>query len=128
MRKFVSILALIAMVLGMAAFQCSSTELTSARLYIQQKNYDKAIEVLEQEVAKNPNSSEGLYLLGYVHGENRNIEKMIENFDKSLKVDDFFESNITDSKNFHQSPKVFRIIELIPYTEVAWKSEKDSSE
>ena len=36
------------------------------------------------------------------------------------------ENVIIDSKNFHQSPKVFRIIELIPYNEVAWKSEKDS--
>ena len=52
------------MVLGMAAFQCSSTELTSARLYIQQKNYSKAIEVLEQEVAKNPKSVNSLMNLG----------------------------------------------------------------
>ena len=28
-----------------SGFQCSSTELTSARLYIQQKNFDKAIDV-----------------------------------------------------------------------------------
>jgi len=101
MRKFVSILVLIAMVLGVAAFQCSSTELTSARLYIQQKNYDKAIGVLEQEVAKNPNSAEGFYLLGYVYGENGDIEKMIENFDKSLKIDNSFEASISDSKKFH---------------------------
>lgn len=101
MRKYVSILALLAMVFGIAAFQCSSTELTSARLYIQQKNYDKAIEVLEQEVAKNPNSAEGYYLLGYVYGEQSDIENMIVNFDKSLKVDKSFEANITDSRNFH---------------------------
>jgi tetratricopeptide (TPR) repeat protein len=101
MRKYVSILALLAMVLGIAAFQCSSTELTSARLYIQQKNYQKAIEVLQQEISKNPNSAEGHYLLGYVYGEEGDIEKMIENFDKSLKIDKSFETNISDSKKFH---------------------------
>ena len=101
MRKYVSILALSAMLFGIVAFQCSSTELTSARLYIQQKNYPKAIEVLEQEIAKNPNSAEGFYLLGYVYGEQGDIDKMIENFDKSLKIDKSFESNISDSRKFH---------------------------
>jgi tetratricopeptide (TPR) repeat protein len=105
MRKYVSILVLLAMAFGFVAFQCSSTELTSARLYIQQKNYPKAIEVLEQEVVKNPNSAEGFYLLGYVYGEEGEIEKMIENFDKSLKVDKSFEANISDSKKFHWQDK-----------------------
>ena len=36
----------------LSGFQCSSTELTSARLYIQQKNFDKAIEVLKKDVEK----------------------------------------------------------------------------
>jgi tetratricopeptide (TPR) repeat protein len=89
------------MVFGIAAFQCSSTELTSARLYIQQKNYDKAIEVLNQEVSKNPKSAEGFYLLGYVYGEKGNIEKMIEYFDKSLEINNSFAANISDSRKFH---------------------------
>ncbi len=39
------ILLAVALFAGMilSGFQCSSTELTSARLYIQQKNFDKAI-------------------------------------------------------------------------------------
>ena len=44
-------------------YQCGSTEITSAKLYIQQKNYDKAIEVLQKEITKNPKSDEGYYLL-----------------------------------------------------------------
>ena len=34
----------------LSGFQCSSTELTSARLYIQQKNYEKAIDALIKDV------------------------------------------------------------------------------
>jgi len=59
------------LIAGMAfvGFDCSSTEMTSAKLYIQQKNYDKALESLQKEVAKNPQSAEGYYYLGYVYGE-----------------------------------------------------------
>ena len=84
-----------------SGFQCSSTELTSARLYIQQKNFDKAIDVLVKDVEKNPKSDEGWYLLGYSYGEIGNMESMIEAYDKSLDISSKFEETITDSKNFH---------------------------
>jgi tetratricopeptide (TPR) repeat protein len=82
-------------------YQCSSTELTSAKLYIQQKNYDKAIESLEKEVQKNPQSDEGHYLLGYVYGEKGKYEQMVDEFDKSLSVSKNFEENITASRKYH---------------------------
>jgi hypothetical protein len=66
--KFFLIIALLFGITFMG-FQCSSTELTSARLYIQQKNFDRALEVLQDEVTKNPKSDEGYYLMGYVFGE-----------------------------------------------------------
>jgi tetratricopeptide (TPR) repeat protein len=81
-------------------FQCASTELTSAKLYIQQKNYDKAIEVLQKEVEKNPKSDEGLYLLGFINGEKGNYESMIDNYNKSLAISKNFEKNIDDSKKY----------------------------
>ena len=49
----VVIFALISVMI-FSGYQCSSTELTSAKLYIQQKNLDKALDALEKEVAKNP--------------------------------------------------------------------------
>jgi tetratricopeptide (TPR) repeat protein len=84
-----------------SGFQCSSTELTSARLYIQQKNFEKAIEVLKQDIEKNPKSDEGWFLLGHTYGEIDDIENMIIAYDKSLSISNKFESQITDSKNFH---------------------------
>jgi len=97
------ILFVVALFAGMifSGFQCSSTELTSARLYIQQKNFEKAIDVLVKDVNKNPKSDEGWYLLGYAYGEVGNIESMIEAYDKSLAISSKFEETIIDSKNFH---------------------------
>ena len=63
-------------------FECSSTELTSAKLYISQKNWDKALETLQVEVQKNPKSDEGYYLMGTVYSELDQTEAMIESFDR----------------------------------------------
>ena len=80
--------------------QCGSTEITSAKLYIQQKNYTKAVEVLQKEIAKNPKSDEGYYLLGYVYGEQGNIPEMVDAYKKSLDISKQFEKNIDDSKKY----------------------------
>jgi len=100
MKKALSFLIIIGMVFGFTAFQCSSTELTSAKLYIQQKNYTKAIESLQKEVTKNPKSDEGYYLLGYVKGEQGDLKAMVENFDKSLAISKKFAKEIDDYKKF----------------------------
>jgi len=81
-------------------YQCGSTEITSAKLYIQQKNYDKAIEVLQKEITKNPKSDEGYYLLGYVQGEQGKFNEMVDSYDKSLAISKSFEKNINDSRKY----------------------------
>jgi len=93
-------------------FQCASTELTSAKLYIQQKNWDKAIETLNTEVAKNPQSDEGYFLLGTVYSEQDNIDKMIESFDKSLAISNKFEKNIGEYKAFQWANNFNRGVSL----------------
>ncbi|VAX21218.1 hypothetical protein MNBD_IGNAVI01-2022 [hydrothermal vent metagenome] len=100
MKKVLSFLIIISMVFGFTAFQCSSTELTSAKLYIQQKNYTKAIESLKKETTKNPKSDEGFYLLGYVMGEQGDLKAMVENFDKSLAISKKFAKEINDYKKY----------------------------
>ncbi|MCK9425255.1 MAG: tetratricopeptide repeat protein [Ignavibacteriaceae bacterium] len=82
-------------------FQCSSTELTSAKLYIQQKNWDKAIDVLNKEVTKNPKSDEGFFLLGACYAEKENMDKMLESYDKSLDVSKKYEKEIKSAKKYH---------------------------
>lgn len=101
MKRFLSYTILLGMFLGFAAFQCSSTEITSAKLYIQQKNLPKAKESLEKEVAKNPKSDEGYYLLGYVLGEQGDISGMINAFDKSLAISNKFAKDIDNSRKYY---------------------------
>jgi len=82
-------------------YQCGSTELTSAKLYIQQKNYPKALELLQQEVQKNPKSDEGYYLLGVVYGETEDYAKMIDAYNKSLAISNNYKENIDESKQYY---------------------------
>jgi tetratricopeptide (TPR) repeat protein len=82
-------------------YQCGSTELTSAKLYIQQKNYDKALELLQKEVQKNPKSDEGYYLLGVIYGEKEEYERMTDAFNKSLAASKTYQENITELIQFH---------------------------
>ncbi len=101
MKKAFIYLSILGMVLGIMAFQCASAELTGAKLYINQKQYEKAKETLLKEVQKNPNSDEGWYLLGYLFGEEGNIPKMLEAFDKSLSISKKFEQQIIESKKYY---------------------------
>jgi tetratricopeptide (TPR) repeat protein len=95
---FISLL--IVLVVSVIGFQCSSTEITSAKLYIQQKNLDKAMESLQKEVTKNPNSDEGYYLLGYVYGEKEKYKDAMEAFNKSLSISNKYAKNIGESRKF----------------------------
>jgi tetratricopeptide (TPR) repeat protein len=112
MKRIINILLILSMVAGFSAFQCSSTEITSAKLYIQQKNLDKAIESLKKEVEKNPKSDEGYYLLGYVLGEKGDIKGMLENFDKSAAISNKFAKNIDKSKKYHWADGFNRGVQL----------------
>jgi tetratricopeptide (TPR) repeat protein len=94
------IIVITALFLGIifTGFQCASTELTSAKLYIQQKNYDKALEVLKKDVEKNPQSDEGYYLMGDIYGEKGQYDLMVVSYNKSLAISKNFEKDITNKK------------------------------
>ncbi|KAB2838353.1 MAG: tetratricopeptide repeat protein, partial [Melioribacteraceae bacterium] len=101
MKRFFAFSLLLAMGFGIVAFQCSSTELTSAKLYMQQKQYDKAKEALQREIEKNPKSDEGYYLLGLLHGEEGHIDLMMDAYNKSLGISNKFEKNIKDNRQYY---------------------------
>lgn len=106
------IVGMLLVVLIFTGFQCSSTELTSAKLYIQQKNWDKALEVLQQEVEKNPQSDEGYYLMGTVYSELDNVDEMILAFDKSLGISNKFEKSINEFRTYQWANSFNRGVNL----------------
>ncbi len=100
MKKYFALLssAALLMFLSFTGFDCASTEMTSAKLYIQQKNYDKAIEALQKEIAKNPKSDEGYYTLGLLYADREDADKMVTNYTKSLEISKKYEKDIKVSR------------------------------
>lgn len=66
---------------------CASEELTSAKLYIQQQDWDNAETYLVKALAVEPENPEIPYLLGdLIYGRNKEWDKMNEMFDKALSL------------------------------------------
>ncbi len=66
-------------------FQCSSPNITSGKLYLQQyqqsknqEKLDKALESFTKETQEKPNSAEGWYWLGHVYAEKKQYAKLQE--------------------------------------------------
>lgn len=64
-----------------------SMEKTSAKLYIQQKEWDKAIEWLQKALAKAPEDAQTHFLLGQVYAEKGQLMEMVQEFELSKKYD-----------------------------------------
>jgi len=79
---------------------CDSTEMTSAKVYLQQKNYEKAEEQLLIAFQNEPMNSEPAYLLGLeIYARAKNWEKTAEYFQKSLAIDQRFATQIDQALN-----------------------------
>jgi tetratricopeptide (TPR) repeat protein len=75
-----------AVYLSLTGFQCGSAETTSARLYMQQKQWQKAEESLMKQVAKNDKDEEAWFLLGSVRLETKNYTGMNDAYTHALEV------------------------------------------
>ena len=74
---------------------CKSAEFTSAKLYLAQENYPKAIEFLEKEIALNPANAEAHYWLGYSYARDRRFKEMNEQFNRCLDLSGSFANDIS---------------------------------
>ncbi|NUQ81460.1 MAG: tetratricopeptide repeat protein [Bacteroidetes bacterium] len=63
-----------------------SKEMTSAKLYIQQKQLDKALSSVNAEIAKNPTNAEAYYYKGIILYDMKETVKMAAAFREGLKV------------------------------------------
>jgi len=78
---------------------CQQTAVTSAKVYIQQQNYEKAIEQAELAIQSNPNDAEAHYVAGQAYGYVGEFRKMNEAFNTSLELSPKRETEITYYKN-----------------------------
>jgi tetratricopeptide (TPR) repeat protein len=100
-KKNIIIFSILMLSLALVGFDCGSTEITSAKLYIQQKEYAKAKAALMEEIQKNPKSDEGYYLLGDVYGQESKYDSMMGAFSKSLSISNKFEKEIVTQKQYY---------------------------
>jgi len=80
---------------------CQSKEVTSAKVYIQQDDWDKAIEQLELAVESFPNDAEAHMLLGRGYGKKGWHKKMVDEFNASLAISPKFENEISQERTYY---------------------------
>jgi tetratricopeptide (TPR) repeat protein len=102
MKSRFTVLAVVILSLAIMFLACQTKEVTSAKVYIQQDNWDKAIEQLEMAVSMYPTDAEAHFMLGQGMAEKQQWERMNEMFDKSLAIAPMFEAQIknTIDKNY----------------------------
>ncbi len=79
---------------SVTAFQCGSAEMTTAKLAIDQKQYDKAEETLIKGLAKNDKDEESWFLLGEVRYELKKYHEMNDAFSRALSISDLHKDQI----------------------------------
>ncbi|MBN1779799.1 tetratricopeptide repeat protein [bacterium] len=92
MKRFFLLTVLIVSILLITA--CENTYITSAKVYIQQQQYDKAIEMCETAVAQTPSNPDAYFILGKAHSLKGNYREMNDAFDKSLALSPKNENDI----------------------------------
>ncbi len=96
MKKSMTLVVVVALACGLMSvgFQCSSAELTSAKLYIQRGDYKSAEKSLTTETQKNPENEEAWFLLGEVRGQLNDFVGMNIAFNKALAISKDHEKDI----------------------------------
>jgi tetratricopeptide (TPR) repeat protein len=77
---------------------CQDTYTTSAKVYMQQSNYDKAIEQSRLAVEQIPNNFEAYYVLGQAYGMKGMYREMNDAFNKSLAISQIHAVEIQNQK------------------------------
>lgn len=100
MKRFapLAILLLASVFFATTGFQCGSAETTSAKLYMQQKQWDKAEASLLKEVQKNEKDEEAWFLLGQVRLETKHYKEMNEAYTHALQVSDVHKVDINRNR------------------------------
>ena len=90
----VTLLLIAAVYFSIAGFQCGSAEATSAKLYMQQKQWEKAEESLLKEILKNDKIEEAWFLLGQVRLERKNYAGMNDAYTRARTLSDVHKPDI----------------------------------
>jgi tetratricopeptide (TPR) repeat protein len=84
MRTTLVVLTAATLFLALSGFDCASTEMTTAKLAIQKKDFQKAEEFLRKEVGARPQNSEAWMMLGELYEQQGKYGEMNEAYDKAI--------------------------------------------
>ena len=102
MKKILPLFLIMAIGVGALLLTgCQTKEVTSAKVYIQQDDWEKAIEQLEVAVKLYPNDLEAHKLLGQCYGRKAEYGKMVEQFDASLAIAPTFADDIKNERAYY---------------------------
>ncbi|MFQ5677587.1 MAG: tetratricopeptide repeat protein, partial [bacterium] len=74
---------------------CQPKEITTARILVQNENWEQALAVLEEAAGVHPNNAEVHFLLGKAYAARARFEEMKEEFDRSLSISSKFDREIS---------------------------------
>ncbi len=94
-------LGLLAALAALTLQACQPKEITSAKLYMRNNEWARAIEQLELAVKNHPNNAEAHFLLGEAYGIRGRYAAMNREFEASLALTKKFEPNITAERERH---------------------------
>ncbi|MBX3044150.1 MAG: tetratricopeptide repeat protein [Candidatus Kapabacteria bacterium] len=85
-RVIILMITLIAGAILFQSFQCSSRNITTAKVKMKSAQYDEAIESLNKELAVNPNSDEAYALLADIYYQRKDKRLAAKNAKKALEL------------------------------------------
>ena len=65
---------------------CENTYITSAKVYIQQQQYNKAVEICQTAIAQSPDNADAYFILGKAYSLMNKYKEMEDAFEKSEKL------------------------------------------
>ncbi len=83
MKHIRIVLAAMGLFLALTGFDCASSEMTTAKLAMKQKDLAKAEESLRKEVAARPNNGEAWFYLGEIYYEQGRFAEMAQAYTKA---------------------------------------------
>ncbi|MFZ1977510.1 MAG: tetratricopeptide repeat protein [Bacteroidota bacterium] len=75
-------------------FECNANDYSIAQQYVNKKENDKALPLLEKETKNNPTNADAWYLLGRLRGDKGDYAGMNADFDSTLKYSKVHEGDI----------------------------------
>lgn len=77
---------------------CISPELRTARIAINEEDWNRALKALNEEIARMPTNDEAYYLKGYAYQKLNDWARMSEAYDQSLELSTRFKDKIDDDR------------------------------